>query len=63
MAFKNLITALVALAATATAVAQTDLAQCDFVFIPDVPVDPASTNVVADFNFSGCISSNAPGPN
>ncbi|KAF9446497.1 hypothetical protein P691DRAFT_776813 [Macrolepiota fuliginosa MF-IS2] len=51
MAFK-LFTTFIALAAVVTAgVAQSDLASCDFVFTPDVPVDPAVTNVVADFNF------------
>lgn len=53
MVLKNLVTAFVALAVAAvTAVAQTDLSSCDFVFVPDVPVDPAVTNVVGDFNFS-----------
>lgn len=50
MAFK-LFTALVAVAAATSALAQTDLAQCDFVFIPESPVDPATFNVAADFNF------------
>ncbi|KAF9449985.1 hypothetical protein P691DRAFT_790041 [Macrolepiota fuliginosa MF-IS2] len=28
-----------------------DLATCDYVFVPGVPVDPATTNLLAEFNF------------
>ncbi len=55
MAFKKLVLTLGTVVAFASvAFAQTDLASCDFVFTPGVPVDPAVTNVVADFNFSEC---------
>lgn len=53
MTFKSLAAALSVIAVFAAAApTQTDLASCDFVFTPGVPVDPAVTNVVADFNFS-----------
>ncbi|KXN85992.1 hypothetical protein AN958_10602 [Leucoagaricus sp. SymC.cos] len=48
MAFKPF-TALVAIVAATTTFAQTDLAQCDFVFIPNG--DPSDGNIVADFNY------------
>ncbi|KAF5352744.1 hypothetical protein D9756_006244 [Leucocoprinus leucothites] len=50
MAFK-FFTVLVTIAAANSLLAQADLAQCDFVFIPESPIDPA-TNVTEGATFT-----------
>lgn len=53
MAFKFFATFVLVTMAATSAIAQTDLTQCDFVFIPDTPVGPdPGFSLAGDFNFS-----------